>query len=63
MAGDPQFISSTWCDKCNGYHISNNGCNNNSYPLYFASTNNHDAEILALLQKILDKLEEIRMEI
>jgi NMD protein affecting ribosome stability and mRNA decay len=55
MAGDPQTISTHWCNHCNCYHTS---CNNNS--TYFAvPTVNKDAEILALLQKILSELENM----
>jgi hypothetical protein len=53
MAGDPQqTVSANWCDQCNCYHT-------HSSPLYFASTTNYDAEILALLQKILSELENM----
>jgi hypothetical protein len=61
MAGDPQSVY--YCQHCNMWH---NYCPNNS--TYIAAPtvtiqDNTDAKILELLQKILDKLEEIRMEI
>jgi hypothetical protein len=58
-AGDPQSVY--YCQHCNTWH---NCCSNNSS--YFAAPmvqDNTNSEILVLLQKILDKLEEIRMEI
>jgi hypothetical protein len=58
MAGDPQPSCSSYCPYCNSYHIvsGNSGT-------FFIPTNNDNEKIIQLLQDILAKLEEIRMEI
>lgn len=58
--GDPMY----YCQKCNTFHMVGYVCDNaGQYVVTFASTYNYDAQIVDLLQKILAKLEEIRMEL
>lgn len=61
-AGDPNPISIPYsggnvyyCPHCNQYHNANG--------IAYSIDWNRDNEIIEMLKKILDKLEEIRMEI
>jgi hypothetical protein len=63
-AGDPpNSYSAYYCQRCNVVHAGSNCPNNTGYFVTSVVADNTNAEILDLLKQILNKLEEIRMEI